>query len=120
MINTRNTTLNQRPETLNTIGMDIATSVDLCAMPNPKMPISQSGHVVIGRELVSVEDSITRDLFSHEGEGMPTGADYMLTPVKDMFERALKIIRYTKTEASMETFAVSDWIETTNIFEGEW
>jgi hypothetical protein len=51
---------------------------------------------------------------------MPTGADYMLTPVKDMFERALKIIRYTKTEASMETFAVSDWIETTNIFEGEW
>jgi hypothetical protein len=41
-------------------------------------------------------------------------------PDKRIGQSGIKIIRYTKTEASMQTFAVSDWIETTNIFEGEW
>jgi ABC-type branched-subunit amino acid transport system substrate-binding protein len=40
-------------------------------------------------------------------------------PDKRIGQSGIKLLRYTKTEASMQTFAISDWIETTNIFEGE-
>jgi len=67
MINTRNTTLNQRPKALNAIGMNIPIHVDFGMVGNPFMFVSNLSHSIIGGELVSVESGITRDFLINEG-----------------------------------------------------
>lgn len=51
MINTRDASLNQTPETLNAIGVDIPPHIDFNSMLNAFMVIGDSSHVVIAGEL---------------------------------------------------------------------
>ena len=66
MINTRNTTLYQRPKAFNTIGVDITLDIDFRMVVNPFMFITKHSHSIIGGELVSIECSVLRDLISHK------------------------------------------------------
>ena len=67
MIDASNATLNQRPETLNAVDVDIATNIDPSMMFNPFVVISKPSHVVIAREFISVEHGITVNGASHKG-----------------------------------------------------
>ena len=66
MINTRNTTLNQRPKALNAVGVNIPIYIDLGAMVNTLVPVTKSSHVVVAREFVSKQRGITGNFISHE------------------------------------------------------
>ncbi len=67
MIDTRNTTLNQRPKAFNAIGMNIPTHIDLGMVVNPLMLVANPSHSVVGGELVSVEGGGTSDTPINEG-----------------------------------------------------
>jgi len=66
MIDTRNATLNQGPEALDAIGIDIVGSANFGAVVNAKMPISKPLHSVIGREFVCIEGSSRSYMLRHK------------------------------------------------------
>lgn len=51
MIDTRDTTLNQRPKALDAIGVDIAPNIDFGVMVNSLMLVAELSHRIIGGEL---------------------------------------------------------------------
>ena len=72
MIDTRDTTLNQRPKAFNAIGVDIPTHIDFGMVVNPLMLVANSSQSIIGGELISKEGGITRHFLVDEGnDGMP-------------------------------------------------
>ncbi|MBA7606962.1 hypothetical protein ES703_14114 [subsurface metagenome] len=71
MIDTINTTLDQRPKTFNAVGMNFTPDILFGMMADTKVFITEPCHMVITREFIGVEDSVSVNLISHEGdEGM--------------------------------------------------
>ena len=66
MIDTRNTTLNQRPKAFNAVGVDIPIDIDFGMVVNPLMFVTKPSHSVIGGELISVERGTGGYLSSHK------------------------------------------------------
>jgi hypothetical protein len=56
MVNATNTTLSQRPKTLNAIGMGIPVNIDFRTMLNSPVFISGIGNSVIAREFISIDN----------------------------------------------------------------
>lgn len=52
MIDTRDATLNQRPETFDAIGVDIAPDTDFGVMVNPLMLVTELSHSIISGEFI--------------------------------------------------------------------
>jgi hypothetical protein len=72
MIDTSNTTFHQRPESLDAVGVDFPANVLFVMVSDSEVTEPISGHVVIGRELVSVENSVPANLVDCERyDGMP-------------------------------------------------
>ena len=67
MIDTGYATLNQRPKAFNTVGVNIPVDIDFGMMVNPLMPVTHSGHSVVGGELISIEDGLARYLLVNKG-----------------------------------------------------
>ena len=67
MIDTRNTTLNQRPKAFNAVGVDIPIDIDFGMVVNSLMLVTEPSRSVVGRELIGKESGITRNLTSHKG-----------------------------------------------------
>ena len=66
MIDTANTTLNQRPKAFNAVGMDVPIDVDFRMMVYPFVPVANPSHSVISGELVSIENSTGSDILGQE------------------------------------------------------
>ncbi len=72
MIDTRDATLDQRPKPFDAVGVDFATDILFVMVANPEMLVADSGHVVVGRELVSKQHGFPIDIASHERDkGVP-------------------------------------------------
>jgi hypothetical protein len=68
MVNTGNTTLNQTPKPLYAVGVDIPINIDLRAVVNPLVFVTEPSHMVIAWELISKEGGVWGYLLSHEGD----------------------------------------------------
>jgi hypothetical protein len=58
MIDTTNATFHQRPESLNTVRVDFATNILFVMVSDSKVTESVPSHMVIGRELIGVENGV--------------------------------------------------------------
>ncbi len=67
MINTRNTTLNQRPKAFNAVGVDIPIDIDFGMVVNPLMFVTKPCHSVVSGEFIGKQGGVRRYLTSHEG-----------------------------------------------------
>lgn len=68
MIYTTNTTLYERPETLNTVSVDFPTSIYFIMVVNSKMFDTEPREMVISGEFVSIESGIPINIVNHEGD----------------------------------------------------
>ena len=72
MINAPNATLNQRPESLNAVGVDAPTSILFSVMADSKVSEAEPRHSVVGGELIGVEDCSSVNLPGHiRDNGVP-------------------------------------------------
>src|SRR4030042_2171513 len=66
MIDTRNTTLNQRPKALDVINMDISIYIYLCSMIDALVVKSNSVKSVIARKFISVKNCILGNILCYK------------------------------------------------------
>ena len=67
MIDTRDTTLRQRPEALDAVGVDIPVDIDLSTMLNSLVPVSRHCDSGIAMELISIDDGSSSHIPLDEG-----------------------------------------------------